>query len=322
MTKRFLTLISLFSTISRLAYAQQDPQFSQYIFSQQFYNPSVVSTESLPKVQLLHRSQYIGYVSNFDNGGILNTQLLSFQMPLLKSKSGIGIVIINDQVGLEKNNQVKFSYGKNLKIATGFLSVGVSAGFYNKSFSNDFRPREGSDPSIPAGGFSQIKPDFGFGVNYSNKFLFGGISINHINNPKFDFGASNGNNIINRNLIGLFGLKLPMNSKIEISPNLLFRSDLLSYNIEGGVMVDIGNKYWGGVNYRKQDAAIFMAGLSLMNNNALKLGLAYDIVTNQTAIKSNSTLEIMASYVIGNKNPKAQKVPPRVPIIRTPRYRH
>lgn len=322
MAKRFLALISLFFCNSELAFTQQDPQFSQYIFSQQFYNPSVVSVESSPKVQLIHRSQYIGYVSNFDNGGILNTQLLSFQMPLLKSKSGIGIVIINDQVGLEKNNQVKFSYGKNLKIASGSLSVGVSAGFYNKSFSSDFRPREGSDPSIPVGGFSQIKPDFGFGVNYSNKFLFGGISINHINNPTFDFGAINGNNIINRNLIGLFGLKLPVNSKIEISPNLLFRTDLLSYNIEGGVMVNAGNKYWGGVNYRKQDAAIFMAGLSLMNNNALRLGLAYDIVTNQTAIKSNSTLEIIVSYVIGNKNPKTPKMPTKIPIIRTPKYRH
>ncbi len=322
MAQRILILISFCISISELAFSQQDPQFSQYYFNQQFYNPSVVSGEFLPKVQLLHRSQYIGYTSNFDNGGILNTQLISFQMPLLKSKSGIGIVIINDQAGLEQNNQVKFSYGKNLKIASGSLSVGVSAGFYNKSFSNDFRPREVADQSIPSGGFSQIKPDFGIGVNYSNKFLFGSLSINHINSPKFDFGVDVGNNVINRNVIGLFGLKLPVNSKIEISPNFLFRSDLLSYNIEGGVLVDFANKYWFGANYRKQDAAILMAGISLMNNNALKLGFAYDIITNQTAIKSNSTLEIMASYNIGNKTPKASKVPLKIPIIRTPRYRH
>ncbi|MES2794390.1 MAG: PorP/SprF family type IX secretion system membrane protein [Bacteroidota bacterium] len=322
MLKRFLIIAFLLTLNPKAIFGQQDPQFSQYYFNQQYYNPSVVSAESLPQIQVLHRSQYLGYVSNFDKGGTLNTQLLSFQMPLSKSKAGIGLVIINDQVGLEKNQQMRFSYAKNLKVSRGALSVGVSAGFYNKSYNSNFRPRENNDPNIPADGYSQIKPDFGLGVSYHAKYYFGAISINHINSPKFDFGADNGNNIINRNVTGIFGVNINVNQKLEIKPNVLLRSDLQTYTIEGGLLAEIGKKYWFGTNYRSQDAVILLAGASLMSNKALKLGVAYDLVAVQQNIKSASSFEIMASYLIGSKNVRAAKAPAKIPIIRTPRYRH
>jgi type IX secretion system PorP/SprF family membrane protein len=304
-----------------LVFGQQDPQFSQYIFNQQFYNPSVVSNESLPKVQLLHRSQYLGYASNFDKGGTLNTQLLSIQLPLAKANAGIGLIIINDQAGLEKNQQLRFSFAKNLKIASGALSVGISAGFYNKSFDNSFRPREGNDPIIPSNSFSQIKPDFGIGLKYDSRYIFSGISVMHLNNPKFDFGATNGNTIINRTITGLLGIKIPINNKIELRPNLLVRSNLQVITLEGGLLADIGNKYWIGTNYRNKDAAVILLGTNLLNNS-LKLGAAYDFVTNLPKVKSNASFEIMASYLIGAKNTKTKKPVVKSPIIRTPRYRH
>jgi type IX secretion system PorP/SprF family membrane protein len=303
-----------------LILGQQDPQFSQFIFNQLFYNPSISSTENNPKVQLIHRSQYIGYQSNFDKGGTLNTQLLSFQMPLAKLNSGIGLVIINDQAGLEKNQQVRFSYAKNFKLNAGMLSLGASAGFFNKSFLNNFRPREGGDPNIPTEGFSQLRPDFGIGINFDSKYYFAGIGINHINNPSFDFGASNGKSIINRTISGIVGFVIPVSSKIEIKPNLLLKSDLQTTSIEGGLLANIGSKYWFGANYRKQDAAIVLAGVNLLKDNSLKLGLSYDFVTSEKYIKSASSFEMLASYSIG-KSSKKPKTPPKRPIIRTPRYR-
>jgi type IX secretion system PorP/SprF family membrane protein len=317
-----LILILFIITKPNCSLGQQDPQFSNYFYNQQYYNPSVVTNESLPKIQLLHRSQYLGYISNFDEGGTLNSQLLSAQMPLAKAKAGIGLIIINDQAGLEKNQQLRFSLAKTLKTTNGNFSIGVSAGFYSKSFSDKFRPRESNDPSIPVKGFSQLKPDFGIGAQYSSRFLFGGIGINHLNNPKFDFGGKDGNSIINRNFTGFFGLNLPVNTKLEIKPNLLFRTDLQTTNLEGGLLAELGNKYWMGANYRSNDAAILLIGANLMKNNSLKIGAAYDIVTSKKAIKSSSSIEIMASYILGTKSAKVAKPQSKMPVIRTPRYRH
>lgn len=321
MPKSVLTILLLIS-VARISFGQQDPQFSQYYFNQQYYNPAEVNSENAPTIQAIYRSQYVGYASNFDNGGTLNSQLVSLQMPVSKLKGGIGIVILNDQAGLQKNQQLRFSYAKNLKVSTGTLSLGISAGFYNKSFNNNFRPRETNDPNIPTDGYSQFKPDFGIGIKYTNRYYFGGISINHLNNPKFDFGAANGQNIINRTINGIIGLNLPINSKIEIVPNLLFRSDLQTYNIEGGLLANIGSKYWLGANYRNQDAAIVVAGVSLLKENSLKLGFSYDFVTQNQYIKSASSFEIMARYVLTGKSVKTEKIPMKNPIIRTPRYRH
>jgi type IX secretion system PorP/SprF family membrane protein len=319
MPNRILVIIVSFILFSKYSFGQQNPQFSQYIFNQIYYNPAVTGNELAPKITLLHRSQYIGYVSNFDNGGTLTTQSLAFQLPLTKLNSGVGIVIVNDQAGLQKNQQVKLSYSKNFKLKQGVFSVGVSGGIINKSFAEGFRPRESGDAQIPGGGISQFKPDLGLGVYYSTKSIFAGLSLNNITNPTFDYGTTNGKNIINRNAVALVGLIVPISSTIELKPSILVRTDLQTYTAEGGLMANVG-KYWLGASYRKQDAAIIMAGLNLMKQNALKLGFAYDLVTSNTKAKSSSSIEILASYVLGGAKPP--KIQTKVPIIRTPRYRH
>lgn len=322
MPKRILIFLIIILATPTLILGQQDPQFSQYFFSQLYYNPAVASMETNPQVQLLHRSQYIGYQSNFDNTGVLNSQILSIQLPMSKLKSGVGLVIVNDQAGLQKNQQLRFSYAKNIKVPNGSMAIGVSAGFYNKSFDNNFRPRENNDPNIPANGFSQLRPDFGIGVNYTAKSYFARLSLNHLNNPKFDFGALNGNSIINRNMAALIGIHLPINAKIDLTPNILFRSDLQTYNFEGGMLANVSQKHWFGINYRSQDAIILLAGTSLLKDNSLKLGISYDFVTELQPIKSASSFEVMAIYSIGQKSKNAEKIPAKSPIIRTPRYRH
>jgi type IX secretion system PorP/SprF family membrane protein len=321
MPNRILVLFIVITFNSKLTFGQQNPQFSQYIFNQIYYNPAVTGIGNTPKVQLFHRSQYIGYESTFDNGGSLTTQSLSFQMPLLKSNSGVGVVIVNDQAGIQKNQQFRLTYAKNFKYKQGVISIGGSAGMYNNSFGSGFRPRETNDPLIPAEGFSQIKPDFGIGVYYTAKSYFGGLSLNNLNNPKFDYGATNGKSEINRNLTLIAGLNLPVNKNLEIVPSILVRSDFQTNTYEGSILAKIGSSYWIGGSYRHQDAAIIMAGINLLKDKNLQLGMAYDLVTGLQKVKAASSVEIMASYAIGGGS-KTIKPPFKSPIIRTPRYRH
>lgn len=322
MPNRILVLFFVIILFTKNTFGQQNPQFSQYLFNQIYFNPAVTGFDEAPRVQLIHRSQYLGYESNFDKGGTLNTQSLTFQLPLIKSNSGVGIVIINDQAGLQKNQQVRFTYSKNFKLRQGIFSVGASAGMYNKSFDNNFRPRENSDPLIPSEGINQMRPDLGLGVYYTAKSYFGGISLNNINNPKFDFGTAEGKSIINRNVSVLAGLNISINKNIELKPSFLLRTDLQTYTMEGGIIANIGTKYWLGASYRRQDAAILMAGVNLMKDNNLRLGMAYDIVTGFSKVKSASSFEIMASYLLGGGSSKTKKMLIKNPIIRTPRFRH
>ena len=54
--------------------AQQDTQFSHYVFNQLFVNPATAGSENVTRFQAIYRTQYLGYQSTFDDGGAPVTQ--------------------------------------------------------------------------------------------------------------------------------------------------------------------------------------------------------------------------------------------------------
>jgi hypothetical protein len=76
------------------------------------------------------------------------------------------------------------------------------------------------------------------------------------------------------------------------------------------------DKFWGGLSFRQGDAAIVLVGVSLLKDNSLRLGYAFDYIIKARPLKRPTSNEIMLSYTL----------PPPVirnkPITRTPRFRH
>lgn len=80
-----LTLIT--SWLSPASLAQQDPQFSMYMYNPTYYNPAAVGSEGVSRLQITHRTQYLGYQPTIaSDGGAQTTQLVSYNMPLAKLK--------------------------------------------------------------------------------------------------------------------------------------------------------------------------------------------------------------------------------------------
>lgn len=319
-TKNYLSFIIWALLLTTKALGQQDPQFSQYLFNQNFLNPAVSGHDKAPTIQVLHRSQYLGYTGSFDASGTLNSQVINYQMPLSKGNSGIGLILVNDAAGAQSNQNVKLAYSHDVKVRTGRMSLGISAGVYNRRFNNDLRPREDGDINVPSNQ-SQLKPDIGLGFMYDATDYFIGLSVNHLNNPSFNYGTDNGKSVLNRTVSAIVGASLKAGDNVVLKPNIHIRSDIQTLTYETGFLGFLKNKYWLGGNYRNQDAVTLLAGLSLMKENALKLGFAYDLVTSNNSIKTPSSAEVLVSYAIGSKQ-SSTKVPAKKPVMRTPRYRH
>ena len=103
MKNRILTLFLLASTLlftAKDTRAQQDPQYSHYMFNSFVFNPSLAGNKPSLSMVGLFRAQYVG----FDGGP--QTQTISAHMPAPSLKGGIGLHIINDQIGFERNLQV------------------------------------------------------------------------------------------------------------------------------------------------------------------------------------------------------------------------
>lgn len=307
--------------ITQSVLAQQEPQFSMYMYNPLYYNPAAAGSEGVSRIQLTQRTQYLGYqgIGNNDDG-VQNTQLISFNMPLAKIKSGIGIYAFNDKLAATNNQTVQLSYAYRLALKNGTLALGVQAGFFNKGYNyGQLRPGQPGDPLIPTGSVSQAKPDIGAGVYYNTTDYWVGLSVNHLNKASYTLGTDRSTSPLYPNAYLTAGYRLGIGYDIDVQPSVL-----IQYATQGGIrnstaavnlVGTYANRIWAGVGYRFQDAAIFTAGINLMRNNALRVGYSLDLVTGASA-KSATSHELMVAYAL--PTPDARKKP----IIRTPRFRY
>ena len=71
---------------------------------------------------------------------------------------------------------------------------------------------------------------------------------------------------------------------------------------------------WGGLAFRSQSDLSALVGVSLLENNELKLGYAFDFTVSNSQAKSPTSHEIMLGYVLP---PISKKVRP---VIHSPRF--
>jgi type IX secretion system PorP/SprF family membrane protein len=303
------------------AFGQQDPQFSQYMFNPVYFNPAAAGSEGVTRAQVMYRAQWAGYQGSFDAGGAPSTQLFSINTPLDKIRSGVGVYVLNDQFGTggpQVNQALQLSYAYRMPLKGGTLALGAQAGFYSRGIDFDvFRAREPGDQVLNAGGrITQIQPDFGLGVYYHTVDYWVGASVLHLNEAKYTLSTTFGQNPNARAAYLTAGYRLGIGYDVDIQPSLLVKTDFNSYSYEASAIGTYQGKYWIGGSYRQGDAFIGMLGAYLLENNALRVGFAYDFTTNGVRAKNPASQEIMLSYTLPVLNSR-----PR-PIIRTPRFRY
>lgn len=201
-------------------------------------------------------------------------------------------------------------------LANGNLAVGASAGLYRQSLNfNLLRPDQPGDPIIPGGAAAESKPDVNIGVRYEATGYYVGLSVNHLLPSKYGFGTDLGTSALKPVYYLNGGLTLEIGYLWEVQPFALVKTDLASFSAEGGAMATYNKRYWAGLSYRSQDAAILMAGINMLSDQSLRLSGAYDFVVGGTSAKSPSSYEVMLSYRL--PAPKLGKKT----IVRTPRFR-
>ena len=323
MQKKLLyILLTIFILSSTTTFAQQDAQLSQYMFNPLYINPAAAGMDGVTKFQLHYRNQWSGYQTSQDGSGSLGTQIFTASMPLNGLHSGIGIQFVNDLTpsGAGYQNML-LSYSYQIGLSSGaIISIGAKGGFYTKSFKSKFRPRETGDPIVDAltGSVNQTKSDFSVGALFKTANYQIGASLNHVNSPVYSFspdktGAYSIKQVLN--LTGSFDYYL--NDDIKVSPMALWRTDFNTNVLEGGAILTYTDRYWIGGSYRLNDAGIIIAGISMLNNNALRLGYSLDLTTAGATAKAPLSHEILLSYAIPAPRLLAGKKTP----VRTPRFR-
>ena len=131
-------IVIAFSLLSGLSLqAQQDPQFTQYMFNTLYYNPGYAGVEGVTKLTAIHRSQWFGYQPTIGGGGAPTTQIVSMTTPLYKINSGFGAYVVNDKLGPQNNLEIQASYAYHLAVRDAKLSFGLRTGLYSQTIDFD-----------------------------------------------------------------------------------------------------------------------------------------------------------------------------------------
>jgi type IX secretion system PorP/SprF family membrane protein len=304
--------------------AQQDAHFTQFMFANVYLTPAAAGATGVTEVMAMHRSQWLGYESSFNDGTAPTSQLISFSSPIHRLKSGFAAYILNDRLGPQNNLAVQAMYAYHLGIRENKLSFGIKLGMYSQTLDFDkYRAIQPNDPLLidPNTGFfrtgkdSQIKPDLGIGLMYRTEKYYAAIGFNHLIKSEFDFGVSQRNALTNHMNLTL-GYFYDVNFDLQLHPAVLLKTDFNEISMDLGVVATLRNTMWGGLSFRSGEAANLLLGYSFLKDRSMRLGYAIDIVVKDRAAKENFSHEIMLAYQLPVSVGTGKK------IVRTPRYRH
>lgn len=314
MKKLFTKLTVALAAITSISFAQQDPQFTQFMHSKLIYNPGYAGTSEAICANVLYRKQWVNFP------GAPTTGLLSFDMPIGQLPLAIGLNVMNDQIGFDKTLFARLALSYNRRIGAGVLGVGIDGGILQKQFNGTWITPDGPtqiDNSIPnwqANGQAVANPnlnklsyDLGFGVFYSiaNK-MYVGLSSTHLtaqdlrvtDSVKFALAR-------HYYVVGGYTFNLGEGGIHGINPNVKVKTDAASTQLDLNLTYIYNNQFWVGVSYRMQDAIAPMLGARFLKDKSLKVGYSYDVTTSKIKGYSSGTHEIMLGYCMNvKKKPK------------------
>ena len=294
--KKLVSSTLLISSLSIVGFAQQDAQFSQFMFNKQTINPGYVGTNKALCATAVYRTQWVSFP------GAPKTFLFSGDAFLLPAHGGVGLTVWQDQLGFDKSFSAKAAYSFHVPLGAGTLGVGLEMGMLQKTLSNQWvaTQRWQDDPAIP-NGVSTITYDVGFGAFYTTNQLYFGISSTHLPEsslkkgsiPSFEFKLA-------RHYYIMAGYDFQLGSaEWELKPCILVKSDAASTQMDMNLSVMYDKMVWAGLSYRLTDAVAPMLGYQHDlggNKGILKIGYSYDVTTSELKNYSNNSHEIMVNY--------------------------
>lgn len=310
-------IIGLLVLLTTAAVAQQDPQFSQYMFNTLYFNPAYSGVEGVTKLTAIHRSQWLGYEPSVGGGGAPTTQIVSMTSPIYKLNSGFGAYIVNDKLGPQNNLEAQASYAYHLGIKESKLSLGVKLGIYSQTLNFDlYNAAQRPDPLLDREGKeSQVRPDLSVGAFFRKEKYYAGASFSHLIKSEFDFGTGQ-RSALKSHLYVTGGYFYELNFDLRFQFSTLVKSDFTKTSFDVSGLAYFKDTMWGGLSFRQSEAAILLLGYSFLKDKSLKLGYALDYIVKDQQAKEPTSHEFMLSYELPVNPGSGKKV------VRTPRYRH
>lgn len=325
MKKYYFTF--LFLLVMSGLWAQQRPQYTQYIFNNYLINPAITGIENYTDIKAGYRNQWTGLdgapvtmyftahtpIGNKFIQGDPMSQPANGEDPMSRSyvqdyqaapaHHGIGFTVVSDKAGPITQSNYNLTYAYHLGITSDLnLSVGVAAGLASINLNTSQITLENVlDPAIANGNTNQFKPDLGLGVWAYSATYFVGVSAQQVL-PQTLYFSSNSTYNQSKTVPHYFvtaGVKLFLAEDITLLPSVMFKYvKPVPSTFDLNLKMAFQDKFWIGGSYRRNDAIAAMAGINV--GSFLNFGYAYDFTTSNLNTVSNGTHEIILGIMLNN----------------------
>ena len=294
--KKYIIIILITVTGLQSVSAQQDAQYTQYMYNTIAVNPAYAGSRGVFSIGALHRSQWVGL------DGAPVTQTLNFHTPV-SNRVGLGLSIVNDEIGNGTNQDTYFDAAFSYTIPTseeGKLSFGLKAGghFLNIDFTK--LRNYGAETNLPNID-NKFSPNFGAGVYYHTDKFYTGLSVpNFLQTEHFDNSGTNSSSFLAEERLNIY---LITGYVFDLNPNLKFKPAGLLKAVKGApLQLDvsanflINEKFSVGAAYRWDAAVSLLAGFQI--SDQFMLGLAYDRETTDLGATrfNDGSFEVFLRY--------------------------
>ncbi|MCQ6959500.1 PorP/SprF family type IX secretion system membrane protein [Mucilaginibacter aquariorum] len=328
MLKKILLLTALLSGIMLCTYAQQKPQYTQYIFNNFLLNPAVAGIENYTDVKLGHRSQWTGlegapvtaYLTinaplgtNFTQGDATSfpsggenpySRLYTQDYRAAEPHHGIGFMLVTDKAGPIEQTNMAATYAYHIGLAPRInLAVGVSAGLNHLYLNTSLITLEYQyDFSLQNINNNQWKPDAGVGVWLYSSDYYVGVSAQQII-PQNQFFTTGNKLNLNKSVPHYFataGYKLYLSDDVTLLPSALLKFiEPAPTSFDINMKLSFRDKFWFGGSYRRDDSFGVLAGFNL--NSLINVSYSYDVTTSALNTVSNGSHEIVLGIMLNNR---------------------
>ena len=281
-----------FFLLASVSFAQQDAQYSQYMFNPLVLNPAYAGSRESISIVALHRNQWIGIT------GAPKTNTLSVHAPLKNQKLGVGLHLLTDDIGPKSTAGVLGSFAYRIKLKSGKLSFGLRAGIYSYRFKwNEIDYKDPTDIYNSSSQSKKMVSTYDFGMYYyTNSFYIGG-AISHLD--KDNYTASNGVSgataSLSSHFIGTVGKAFRFSDAVTFKPSMVIKT---VKNAPGSVDLNgsflFSGKFWLGLGVRSNNGLIF--NFEINPTRKLRLGYAYDYQMNKLRTVSRGTHELFIGF--------------------------
>jgi len=269
--KTLLLMLLLGFLASSALFAQQDAQYTQYMYNTASVNPGYAGSRGNLSIAALHRSQWIGL------DGAPVTQTLNVHSPIGYKGVGLGLSIVNDKIGptSETYADIDFSYTIYLS-AEARLSFGLKASAHLLDIRYSELNQIAPDNTLSQDIDNKFSPNFGAGVYYHNEKFYAGLSVpRFLQTTHFESGSTPSTAAERMNFYLITGYVWDMSTFLKFKPTLLTKA------VQGApLQVDISanflmnDKFVLGAAYRWDAAFSGMAGFYI--SEGFFAGVAYD----------------------------------------------